>query len=308
MYSRKALAWLTAAVTSLALTAGAYGQGKSPNGPPGPEGNPNQPQQSQGNPPPGPQGNPEGGGGQENAPAKQQSAPNGKAKGHSKPAPPRSNPNSKSKSNQRNPNPGTPRKGGREDRPSPKITICHATGSESNPYVEITISENGLNGHGDHHKGDGRWDDIIPAPAGGCPGGAAGGDNGGADTDAAPQGGTNNTENTTATTPLVQPERATDTGQQGVLGARAEGGSPGAQGVLGEQAEGGPAGGSEGGGGVLGAAAEGGADAPAAARETRRATVGSLPFTGFELAFILITGLATLLGGFALRRAVANGA
>ena len=44
-----------------------------------------------------------------------------------------------------------------------KITICHATGSDKNPYNEITISINGLNGH-DNHEGD-----IIPAPSGGCP-------------------------------------------------------------------------------------------------------------------------------------------
>jgi hypothetical protein len=44
-----------------------------------------------------------------------------------------------------------------------KITICHATSSENNPYNEITISRNGLNGHGKHEG------DIIPAPAGGCP-------------------------------------------------------------------------------------------------------------------------------------------
>jgi hypothetical protein len=44
-----------------------------------------------------------------------------------------------------------------------KITICHATSSKKNPYVEITVSVNGLNGH-DKHNGD-----IIPAPAGGCP-------------------------------------------------------------------------------------------------------------------------------------------
>jgi len=48
--------------------------------------------------------------------------------------------------------------------PFQQITICHATGAEKNPYVEITISEQGvLNGHLPHH------DDIIPAPAGGCP-------------------------------------------------------------------------------------------------------------------------------------------
>ena len=43
-----------------------------------------------------------------------------------------------------------------------RITICHATKSSTNPYVEITVDLNGLNGHGDH------GDDIIPAPAGGC--------------------------------------------------------------------------------------------------------------------------------------------
>ena len=46
---------------------------------------------------------------------------------------------------------------------SGKITICHATSSKKNPYVQITISVNGLNGH-DKHSGD-----IIPMPAGGCP-------------------------------------------------------------------------------------------------------------------------------------------
>jgi len=44
-----------------------------------------------------------------------------------------------------------------------KITICHATGNDKNPYSEITVSVNGLNGHGDHEG------DIIPMPVGGCP-------------------------------------------------------------------------------------------------------------------------------------------
>ncbi len=44
-----------------------------------------------------------------------------------------------------------------------KITICHATGSDKNPYNNITVSVNGLNGHGKHER------DIIPAPAGSCP-------------------------------------------------------------------------------------------------------------------------------------------
>jgi hypothetical protein len=44
-----------------------------------------------------------------------------------------------------------------------KITICHATSSVKNPYNEITISVQGLNGHDKHEF------DIIPVPEGGCP-------------------------------------------------------------------------------------------------------------------------------------------
>lgn len=47
-----------------------------------------------------------------------------------------------------------------------KITICHATGSETNPYVEITISVSALPAHENHQN----QEDIIPAPANGCPG------------------------------------------------------------------------------------------------------------------------------------------
>ena len=49
-----------------------------------------------------------------------------------------------------------------------KVTICHATGSATNPYVEITVNTNAANGEklNDHTHHD---DDIIPAPAGGCP-------------------------------------------------------------------------------------------------------------------------------------------
>jgi len=45
-----------------------------------------------------------------------------------------------------------------------KVTICHATGSATNPYVEITVDYHALkNGH-TAAKGD-----IIPAPDAGCP-------------------------------------------------------------------------------------------------------------------------------------------
>lgn len=39
------------------------------------------------------------------------------------------------------------------------VTICHATGSESNPYVKISVNINGLNGHIGHQHSE----DIIPA-------------------------------------------------------------------------------------------------------------------------------------------------
>lgn len=47
-------------------------------------------------------------------------------------------------------------------RANDKVTICHATHSEKNPYVVITVSVNGLNGH-DHHA-----DDVIPFDEEGC--------------------------------------------------------------------------------------------------------------------------------------------
>jgi hypothetical protein len=62
----------------------------------------------------------------------------------------------------------------RQQQPTPsqqqyeKTTICHRTGSETNPYVEITVSNNALDAHRTHPPKDGR-EDIIPAPAGGCP-------------------------------------------------------------------------------------------------------------------------------------------
>jgi len=47
--------------------------------------------------------------------------------------------------------------------PPQQISLCHATGSATNPYVQLTISYTGLHGHEDHTG------DILPMPAGGCP-------------------------------------------------------------------------------------------------------------------------------------------
>jgi hypothetical protein len=48
-----------------------------------------------------------------------------------------------------------------------KITICHRTGSEQNPWVQITISENAWSAHKEHG-------DLNPVPGGGCPAGPTG--------------------------------------------------------------------------------------------------------------------------------------
>jgi hypothetical protein len=53
--------------------------------------------------------------------------------------------------------------GAKETRAKESITLCHATGSASNPYETITVSANG-------HAHQNHSDDIVPAPAGGCPG------------------------------------------------------------------------------------------------------------------------------------------
>ena len=44
-----------------------------------------------------------------------------------------------------------------------KTTICHRTKSAKKPYVKITVSKSVLKGHLRHAQ------DIIPAPASGCP-------------------------------------------------------------------------------------------------------------------------------------------
>jgi hypothetical protein len=51
------------------------------------------------------------------------------------------------------------------------VPICHRTGSDQNPYVLITVSQNALEAHRNHPpKGNPPRYDIIPAPQSGCPG------------------------------------------------------------------------------------------------------------------------------------------
>jgi len=47
--------------------------------------------------------------------------------------------------------------GAADAKPADKVTICHATHSEKNPFVIITVSENAANAH-DNHQDD---EDLI---------------------------------------------------------------------------------------------------------------------------------------------------
>ncbi|HEX4733333.1 MAG TPA: hypothetical protein VH247_02880 [Thermoleophilaceae bacterium] len=186
--------------------------------------------------------------------------------------------------------------------PKGKITICHATGSATNPYVEITISVNGLNGHGDHQ--DDR--DIIPAPADGCPAGQA--QNG-----QLPGGGTTQDQRVTKEgQPVTQAEQPAATVAPEATAAPAMPEAPGRQAVLGERIHGTTAPASTPQQVVLGERASGTTPAAAVAPAAAQRAVGagdegrSLPFTGTDAILVLFLGCLMLLGGFAIQRVLAR--
>jgi hypothetical protein len=160
-----------------------------------------------------------------------------------------------------------------------KTTICHATGSETNPYVEITISNNAIPAH-DRHQDD---KDIIPAPSGGCPGAQQ--------NQATPS--TSEAQAVTAASGVLgtsisaavvsKEDEATAKPRSRVLGARSSSGADDAD-VAGDDAD------------------------DATGRLPAEATASSdgssrLPFTGMDLGILAAVGAAMVLAGIALKRA-----
>lgn len=60
----------------------------------------------------------------------------------------------------------------KEDKEDKKVTICHATSSETNPYTRIVVSENAIGGHFDNPGTPkaGHEDDILLEGEQDCPG------------------------------------------------------------------------------------------------------------------------------------------
>jgi hypothetical protein len=148
-----------------------------------------------------------------------------------------------------------------------KHTICHATGSESNPFVTITPAKAGVfNGHlGDGHQ---LGEDIIPPFEYDS------------DRDGTPEEYSQN---------WPEGEAIFDNGCELVSEGPGPGGNPPPPPPGGE---GGGAGGAGAGGGALGEVAGSGA----------QGAQGALPFTGIPAVFVGLAALVLLVGGVVLMR------
>ena len=183
-----------------------------------------------------------------------------------------------------------------------KVEICHATGSDKNPYVTIEISENGLNGHlNEQHAGD--REDIYPVPAGGCPVATTPTNPG--PTTPTPPTDTPTTPETNPTTPGTTPTTP------GTIPTDAAAGAGGTPNTTGET----PTAGAADGSGTPDAAAQNEATAGAGNNTDAGDAVaavgaddsGNLPFTGLALGGLLLAAIAAIGAGIATRRANKKG-
>jgi hypothetical protein len=151
--------------------------------------------------------------------------------------------------------------------PDGKVTICHATGSATNPYVEITVSVNALPAHTRHQGGE----DVVN-PSGPCNAPAA--------ASAAAPGA------------AASPPPDADAASPPSAGATP---APNSAAPPGE------------GGGVRGvetatADVQTAADRGAHERDSARsASSGGLPFTGFAILLLVLVGTSAVLAGAKLR-------
>ena len=176
-----------------------------------------------------------------------------------------------------------------------KVTICHATGSTSNPYVVITVDVHALKAHTQHQ--DGR--DVIPAPSGGCPAASSGGGTTTTGTTGTTTTGTTTTgTTTTGTTTSGTTTTGTTTTGTTTTGSTTTGGVAGVStppsgghsaGSPQPSVQGGPQGGPA---GVLGVTT----------RLGTAARSGTLPFTGVPLWLAALAAAGLLAAGVGLRR------
>jgi hypothetical protein len=185
-----------------------------------------------------------------------------------------------------------------------KVTIGHTTGSWRTPFVPITISVNGLNGHAEHSGDVVVAGGSITKTNGNGAGGNAGSSPSSGQSETTPAG---NTPAGTAspTNQLVAGTQfagnGANAGTTPASGTTTSGTaqSP-ASAVLGV---GSPAAGTGGSNSEAGTGAV--ATAPSSANASRRGG-GSLPFTGVDLVWVLMAAAGSLTAGLALRRAASS--
>lgn len=155
--------------------------------------------------------------------------------------------------------------GGTPNGPPGKTTICHRTGSDTNPYVEITVANPAVqNGHS-HHG------DLIPAPSGGCEGSAP----------VVP-----------SVNAALNPATAAPLSAQGAL----------AQSSPADTSAGDSTSAGGGGGASLDPAADPAESVAGEAAASEEGEGGTLPFTGLVLGTLLSVAVMLLLSGWLIRR------